>query len=146
MTDDTYIDVDASVFALDGLTLESATNAATIAPSGSDHGGANTGWTLVVRDEASGALKKLLATDLISGIYVSHSQTTDAAADVAITVTGLPLLTGTSTLAKLFVYRNGAKLRSGTDFVATAGMVTITYSATDLPMYTGDVVEIQYIK
>ena len=147
LTDDTYIDVDASVFALDGLTLESATNAATTAPTGSDHGGANTGWTLVVRDEATGALKKLLATDLISGIREVHTQTTDGVIGTAvdITVTGLPTLTAGSTFAKLFVYRNGAKLRSVTDFVATAGKITITPSS-DIPMYAGDVVEIQYIK
>lgn len=50
-----------------------------------------------------------------------------------------------STHAKLFVYRNGVKLRSGTDFVATADTVTITQSV-DIPMYTGDIIEIQYIK
>jgi len=58
----------------------------------------------------------------------------------------LPVLTAGTTLAKLYVYRNGAKLRSGTDFTATDDTVTITYSATDLPMYAGDVIEIQYIK
>ena len=58
----------------------------------------------------------------------------------------MPVLTAATTFAKLFVYRNGAKLRSGVDFVATANTVTITYSASDLPMYSGDVVEVQYIK
>ena len=146
LTDDTYIDVNANVFALDGLQLETR-SAATSAPDGSDAAtSTDTGWALIVRDEDTGELKKLLATDLISGIYKAYPQVADAVADVAITVTGLPVLTATTTLAKLFVYRNGAKLRSGTDFVATADTVTITYSAADLPMYAGDVVEIQYIK
>ncbi|WOC39348.1 hypothetical protein [Polaribacter sp. HL-MS24] len=146
LTDDTYIDVNANVFALDGLQLETG-SAATSAPDGSDAAtSTDTGWALIVRDEDTGELKKLLATDLISGIYKAYPQVADAVADVAITVTGLPVLTATTTLAKLFVYRNGAKLRSGTDFVATADTVTITYSAADLPMYAGDVVEIQYIK
>lgn len=153
LVDNTYIDVEGKVFSLDGLKLESATNAATSSTGGTGHIAGttttlstDTGWTLVVRDEETGELKKLLATDLISGIHVPYTQTADATSDVAITVTGLPVLTQGSTLAKLFVYRNGAKLRSGTDFVATADTVTITYSATDLPMYKDDVIEIQYIK
>lgn len=153
LVDDTYIDVEGNVFSLDGLKLETATNAATTATGGTGHAAGttttlstDTGWTLVVRDEATGELKKLLATDLVSGIRKEHTQATDASANVAITVTGLPALTAGTTDAKLFVYRNGAKLRTGTDFVATADTVTITYSATDLPMYKDDVIEIQYIK
>jgi len=147
LSDDTYIDVDGNVFALDGIEL---VDTASLSPSAdatdqSDHG-TGTGWTLLVRDEATGAIKKLKASDLVSGIRIVHTQGADASADVAITVTGLPVLTAATTFAKLFVYRNGAKLRSGVDFVATANTVTITYSASDLPMYSGDVVEVQYIK
>ena len=147
LSDDTYIDVDGNVFALDGIEL---VDTASLAPSAnatdqSDHG-TGSGWTLLVRDEATGAIKKLKASDLVSGIRIVHTQGADASADVAITVTGLPVLAAGTTFAKLFVYRNGAKLRTGVDFVATANTVTITYSASDLPMYTGDVVEIQYIK
>ena len=147
LSDDTYIDVDGNVFALDGIEL---VDTASLSPSAdatdqSDHG-TGTGWTLLVRDEATGAIKKLKASDLVSGIRIEHIQASDASADVDITVTGLPVLAAGTTFAKLFVYRNGAKLRAGVDFVATANTVTITYSASDLPMYTGDVVEIQYIK
>lgn len=147
LTDNTYIDVSGKAFALDGITLASGAGASTNATTGSIHTTATgTGWTLLVRDEATGATQKLLASDLISGIRVEHTQTADATADVAITVTGLPVLTAGTTDAKLFVFRNGAKLRTGTDFVATADTVTITYSATDLPMYATDIVEIQYVK
>ena len=126
-------------FVLDGVVQEtgSASTATTIATSG---------WTILVRDETTGEVRKLLASDLVSGIRMEHEQELDASANVAITVLGLPVLTAGTTLAKLYVYRNGAKLRSGTDFTATADTVTITYSATDLPMYAGDVIEIQYIK
>ena len=153
LIDNTYIDVEGKVFSLDGLKLESATNAATNSAGGTGHVGGttttlstDTGWTLVVRDEATGELKKLLATDLISGIRTVHTQVADATVDVAITVSGLPVLTAGTTDAKLFVYRNGAKLRTSVDFVATEVTVTITYSAEDLPMYKDDIVEIQYIK
>lgn len=145
LTDDTYIDVSGKAFALDGIALASSTDASTDATTGSSHG-TGTGWTLLVRDEVTGATKKLLAADLISGIRVEHTQSADATANVPITVTGLPVLMAGTTDAKLFVFRNGAKLRTGTDFTATANTVTITYSATDLPMYSGDIIEIQYIK
>lgn len=126
-------------FLVDGLVQETG-----IASDGTTIG--TSGWTLLVRDEATGQIRKLLASDLVSGIRVVHTQSGNASADVAIAVSGLPVLTAGTTEAKLFVYRNGAKLRSGVDFVATADTVTITYSATDLPMYDGDIVEIQYIK
>jgi hypothetical protein len=145
LSDDTYIDATGKVFGLDGLALETGA-ASTNATTGSIHGGAGTGWTLLVRDEATGATKKLAAESLVSGIKVDYTQATNAAANVDITVAGLPVLTAGTTDAKLFVFRNGIKLRSGVDFAATAGKVTITYNATDLPMYAADVVEVQYIK
>ncbi|MFI1770609.1 hypothetical protein [Thalassobellus citreus] len=145
LTDDTYIDANENVFALDGIELITTETASTDASTESDHG-TGTGYTLLVRDETTGAVKKMLATDLVSGIRTEHTQTTDATANVAIAVTGLPVLTAGTTAAKLFVYRNGVKLRFGTDFTTSADLVTITYDATDLPMYTDDVIEIQYIK
>jgi hypothetical protein len=150
LTADTYIDVTGKAFALDRLDLVTATTASTNATDKSLHGGAGTGWTLLVRDEATGATKKLLAQDLVTGIRVEYTQVANAtgAADatLAIAVAGLPLLTAGTTDAKLFVFRNGIKLRSVVDFVATAGIVTIKYNAADLAMYAGDVIEIQYIK
>ena len=155
LTNNTYIDVEGRVFSLDGLKLETG-DAATTATTQTGHDAgttttlsADTGWTLVVRDEASGELKKLLVSDLIKGIRHNHSQGADATADVAITVNGIPAIASgdfLTTAAKLFVYRNGAKLRIGDDFTVTANTVTIKYDATDLPMYTDDIVEIQYIK
>lgn len=144
LTDDTYIDATGQVFAISGIkALDATTNPVSdIAATTYD----TTGFTLMTRDEATGEIKKMLFADFISGIRVEHTQAANATTDVAITVTGLPTLTAGTTIAKLFVYRNGAKLRSGTDFNVTAGTVTIIYSATDLPMYAGDIVEIQFIK
>lgn len=126
-------------FVIDGIEQETG-----IAADGTTIG--TSGWTLLARDEATGQIKNLLASDLVSGIRVEHTQATDATGDVGITVTGLPTLDAFTTAAKLYVYRNGAKLRFGTDFNVAADLVTITYDASDLPMYLGDVVEIQYIK
>jgi len=82
---------------------------------------------------------------LITGILFEDVRTvnTDGTIVVPIPVAGLPLLNA-NTEAKLFVFRNGAKLRIGTDFeVVTLGEVQIK---TGLPMYIGDVIEVQYLK
>tara|TARA_R110002072_G_scaffold97295_5_gene213983 strand:- start:3952 stop:4671 length:720 start_codon:yes stop_codon:yes gene_type:complete len=144
LTDDTYIDATGQVFAISGIkAIDATTNPVTdISATAYD----STGFTLLLRDEATGEFKKMLITDLVSGIRKVHTQGANAAADVAITVSGLPALTAGTTEAKLFVYRNGAKLRSGVDFVATADTVTIQYDAAEMPMYAGDIVEVQYIK
>ena len=149
LTDNTYIDASTgNEFALNGLELVTdATTASTDATDRSSNG-TGTGFTVLLRNEATGAVQKMLLSELlqVDGIRFVHTQGTNAAADVAITVTGLPTLTALTTAAKLFVYRNGVKLRFATDFAVTADTVTITYSAADLPMYAGDIVEIQYIK
>jgi hypothetical protein len=146
LTDNTYIDATGKTFAIDGIKLITASDLPSKDATTASIHGTGTGFTLLVRDEATGETKKMLASDLVSGIRTEHTQVADATANVDITVTGLPVLSAGITDAKLFVFRNGAKLRTGTDFVAIADKVTITYSATDLPMYKGDVIEIQYIK
>lgn len=147
LVENTYIDVNGKVFSLDGVALESG-NAATEAITGEIASGGNaigSGWTFLVRDEATGAVNKLLASELVTGIIAVHTQAIDAIESVAIAVPSLPALSGND-LAKIFVYRNGVKLRAVTDFLVTAGTVLITYSVTDLPMYIGDIIEIHYIK
>lgn len=152
LTDNTYITAktDGSAeFALDGLELVTdATTASTDATDRSIHG-VGTGFTVLIRNEVSGAIQKIKLTDLlkVEAVYHVHTQGADATADVAIVVAGLPALNAAS-VNKLFVFRNGAKLRHTTDFDAltTAGTVSIKYDATELPMYTDDVIEIQYIK
>lgn len=149
LTSDTNITTGANEFKItldsgDEFVIDNLIQETGAASDGTTIG--TSGWTLLSRDEATGQIRKLLASDLVSGIRVEHTQSANATANVPITVMGLPVLTAGTTDAKLFVYRNGAKLRSATDFVATADTVTITYSATDLPMYTGDVIEVQYIK
>ena len=68
LTDDTYIDASGAIFALDGIELiDTALSAAsTDATDGSTAATATgTGWTVLVRDEATGETKKILATDLV---------------------------------------------------------------------------------
>ena len=135
--------IDGEEFSLENIATTGVEKATTTSAVSAEN---NSGYTILVRNEKTGNIEKLLATNLISGIRVEMTQETNATADVPITVEGLPTLNTGSTIAKLFVFRNGIKLRSATDFVATAGIVTITYDAADLPMYADDIIEIQYIK
>lgn len=151
LTDDTYIDLNGKKFGFANVLQNTNGNQAgsdVAATTATLTGGSGTdgGFTLLVRDEATGNILKMLATDLVSGIRTEYTQVANASADVDVTVTGLPVLTAGTTDAKLFVFRNGAKLRSVADFVAVADKVTIKWSAADLPMFAGDLIEIQFIK
>ena len=147
LTDPTTITTDGTnTLNIAGLVAEGSgiTGAATT-------GTLNTsGYTLVVRDEDTGALKKILAADIlagaaITGIRKNLPQTGDAIAPFDINVSGLPIIDATNNF-KLSVYRNGVKLRFGTDFTSTvAATLNITADATDLPIYDGDVFEVHYL-
>ncbi|MCG8812318.1 hypothetical protein G1K66_03480 [Tenacibaculum finnmarkense] len=108
------------------------------------------GFTFVVRDEATGEIKKITAEDIATFLVSIRAEGNPTAAPAAPTnsvdfnVPGLPLITP-STLGKLFVYRNGVKLRINTDFTATvAGKIEITN--TDFPLYTTDMIEVQFTR
>ena len=145
LTDNTYIDVNGKVFTLNGLALESG-SASTDATSESDSGTATgTGWTLLVRDEATGETKKMLASSLINGGVYEVVLTDDQAAGVFVT----EAISGLTTVSnRISVFRNGVKLRqlsSGTeDWTLTSG--TIDFTADSGTFYTGDVIEVQWVK
>jgi len=148
LTDNTYIDVDGKVFALDGIALESGTASAD-ASTESDHG-TGTGWTLLVRDEATGAVRKLLFKDLVKGGQTSVALTAaTAAADYTYTDATFPV-----DVNKVSVYRNGAKLLAGTDYTVTGapGAATVTVKKAsgadpeDYIFMVGDRIEVQWIK
>lgn len=145
LTDDTFIDASGAIFALDGLELvDTATDApSTNATDGSTVATATgTGWTLLVRDEATGETKKLLATDVVAAGQLMATASADGAA---------PTLADGSIPAiyqKVWVYRNGAKLVANVDYTVAAGAVTLVPSATapnDWEIFAGDVFEVQWI-
>ena len=132
---DTYIDVDDKVFALDGIELESG-EASTDATTKSDHG-TGTGYTFLVRDEATGAIKKLLLNDLGVKGGISSSIATEGQTDY--TITGSDELT----LFKTYVYRNGIKLIAGTDYTVATNVVTLTQ--TGYQVLADDVIEVHFL-
>ena len=134
LTDDTYIDATGKAFGLKGIP-ETALAAATVA------GGA--GYSLMVRNEQTGKVEALLASSLISGGVYEVVVGTDQAAGVFVTAV-IPGLTTVSN--RISVFRNGVKLRqTGTsDWALSAG--TIDFTADAGAFYTGDVIEVQWVK
>lgn len=143
LKEDTYIDVDGNAFALDGLKLETG-DASTNATSESDHGGTGSGWTIIVRDEATGEFRKILASSIVTSgtaddVATAGEETED---EIIITATGIP--TAAAARGKVWVYRNGVKLSDLTDYAITTNTVTVT-GTSDFSIYTGDVFEVQWI-
>ena len=156
LTDDTYIDATGQEFGITGIkAIDAVTNATSdIAATAYDA----PGFTLVVRDEATGELKKLLATDLITSGQTYFTVTADAEKIFNVTAT-----TGTTPnnvmdggqvplpdFDKVWVYRNGAKLIGGLDYqINQPNTVELKFNTTapnDWTTYAGDVIEIQYYK
>jgi hypothetical protein len=139
LTNDTYIDVDGNLFGLNGIELiDTATESASTDATTESDAGTGTGYTILVRDEATGATKKLLATDLIQSGQEAFTAT---AGQTAYPLTGSPALPAFS---QVWVYRNGAKLVANVDYTVAAS--TVTLAENDYSVYAGDIVEVQYIK
>lgn len=143
LTDSTWIDVDTKVFGLDGIDLINAEIASTDATTGSDHG-TGSGYTLLVRDEATGAIKKLLATDLIQSGHQVYTATADQTT-YTINSGGTPL----PDFSKVFVFRNGAKLVANLDYTILGDDVTLVPATTGnniWAVYADDTIEVQFVK
>ncbi len=148
LTDDTYIDIDGNVYVLDGLKLVDTNTlaASTDATSESDHG-TGTGWTILIRNEATGETMKTLASDIVQNGHEIFTATTNQTV-YSLTVTTEVL----KKFEKIWVYRNGAKLLAGIDYtVATSNNVVtlVPNPGTGTPnwsVYAGDIIEVQYSK
>ncbi|AWK06523.1 hypothetical protein HYN56_20760 [Flavobacterium crocinum] len=149
LTDDTYIDATNKVFALDGIklvpnTLLPSTNAA----DGSKHGTAavpatTSGYTFLVRDEATGETLKMAPSQLV----ISGGDTppvNNPGDPITITDPTLP-----TKITKVWVYRNGAKLLGDVDYTLAAGTLTINGSnlnePNDYTLLPNDKIEVQWV-
>ncbi|MGJ8744579.1 hypothetical protein [Polaribacter sp.] len=150
LTDDTYIDASGKLFALDGIAFTAVTASTNAVDKEIAKGNATpgTGWTLLVRNEATGATEKLLFSDLVKGGV--HNAMATTATDY--------VFSGDSTvpndITKIWVYRNGAKLLNGVDYTigGTVGAVDVTVKNAsgadpeDYAFITGDRLEIQWVQ
>lgn len=145
LTESTIIDTNGQTFAITGTADASADAAATAYDA--------TGYTLVVRDEATGEMKKLLVTDLItSGQTYFTAANNQLTYDVS-AVTATPTMAGAQIplpeYSKVWVYRNGAKLIAGVDYTIAASTVTLDPTGSvggAWAVYAGDIIEVQYYK
>ena len=138
LTDSTDIDLNGNAFTLQNVPLSTDT-AATAADADAADGGVN-GYTILVRNENTGAIEKILATDLIQSGHQSYTAT---AGQTAYTVyTGGTPLPG---YQSVWVYRNGAKLIANVDYTVAGSTVTLAAPA-NFTVYAGDVIEVQFVK
>lgn len=153
LMENTYIDVRGNVFGLDSIQLTTV-DAATSGTLGLDHAvSPGSGWTLLVRNEATGAIEKMLATDLVQSGHQVYTITEPGQATAGVNVTYASnvytfTVTGVTLPAfdNVYVYRNGAKLIATIDYApATSSTFTISVT-TDLPIYDNDVIELHYVK
>ena len=136
LSNDTFIDASASgvVFGLKGSNEETG-NAATSSTLNTS------GYTLAVFDEAPGEIKKLL----VSAVDVVGASDTFTVAAIPLTTYTVAIAGLSLTPGKTFVFRNGVKLTAGgttPDYTTSGSTVTID---TSIPLFTGDIIEVQYI-
>lgn len=147
LTDSTFIDVNGKAFVLDKIKLVTTDLASTNATDKSAHG-TGTGWTVLIRDEATGETKKIKAGDLLQ---VQAGQNVFPLTSTEVTAVKYEYTIGVNVpndISKISVYRNGAKLVAGTDYTYASAKVTVAPSATygEWSLYVGDVIEIQWVK
>ncbi|MBE7691118.1 hypothetical protein [Tenacibaculum piscium] len=107
------------------------------------------GLTLMVVDEVTGEIKKLLAEDAAKFLTMFNPAKLSAQAVVTglsgtgvdVTVPNLVAADVAANPGKLFVYRNGVKLLASDIDATVDGKVTINGGVT---LYTADVIEVQF--
>jgi hypothetical protein len=146
LVDATTITTSATgTFTIDGVEFNLANtgiNASDAATTTDDTG---TGYTLLVREENTGRVSKMLATDLIEVLWAEDilDLTAPATADFTIDASGI---LSTTDVYRVSVYRNGAKLRAGTDYqITTDDKVDIKVAGFG-SAYDDDVFEVHFIK
>jgi hypothetical protein len=104
-----------------------------------------TGYTFLVRDEITGRVKKMLASELVTSAYAVETVNADFITTRTITIAGIGDLP--TEAQKISVYRNGAKLRLTADYVIATNVISIIPSITSgWDLYDGDIIEVNVLK
>ena len=83
-------------------------------------------------------------TNFIDVLWDETELTADVTTDFTVDAVGI---LATTNVNRVSVYRNGAKLRSGTDYtITTVNEVNIVVASLGGTAYTGDVFEVHFIK
>lgn len=108
------------------------------------------GLTIVMRDQTTGALVTMLASDLIQAGQAEYE--VGAANNIAVTtpnfILGLP-----ATYEKVSVYRNGSKLRANVDYtIGLNTLILVDRSGAAVPinqrwsLFNGDIIEVHWVR
>jgi hypothetical protein len=146
LVDNTTINVNGNVFALDGIALSSL-SASTDATSLSS-AGTGTGYTFLVRNEVTGATEKIKLEDLLESAYSENTVDASFISTPVITISGISILPIAK--EKISVFRNGSKLRSGTDYTVATNLITLVPSVAldsqEWALYLDDIIEVYVLK
>jgi hypothetical protein len=155
----TLVASDTKEFQLNGLKLVDYSTVATAAGTVGGRTNGTLGWTVLVRDEATGSIEKVVLKDLLQVQGGQTYKISDGTKTVYSTtdIPGLP--TTTDALTKISVYRNGAKLIAGVDYkYDNTNGITLQPNAGggtagtdpdyngDWALYSGDIIEVQWVK
>jgi hypothetical protein len=109
------------------------------------------GYTFLVREEGTGQVKKMLATDLITSAY--NETTVDATFIGTPAITFATIVALPTELEKISVFRNGTKLRSGKDYTILTNEITLVPGTTgdqaapnDWALNVDDIIEVYVLK
>ncbi|WP_299001303.1 hypothetical protein [uncultured Tenacibaculum sp.] len=150
LTNDTTIDFNGRSFTLDGAQFQLLQTPAIDPTTGNPEDqqatdpAAATGYMLLARDQDTGQVKRLLLSDLIESIQTTVV-VSDTTADLTFNTTFA------STINKILVFRNGAKLRAGDDYIVSGTIVTLQPETDNTSrnywiLMNGDEIEYQYSK
>lgn len=151
LENNTTINLNGKFFQLQNMVMNTNANATSNGAVTTMAGtAAGPGLTFVMRDQTTGALVTMLASDIIQSgkaeFEVGAANTIVVA--VATAVIGLP-----TDVSKVSVYRNGSKLRAGTDYIVAANSITLVdRSGVAVPinqrwaLFSGDIIEVHWVR
>ncbi|WBX70333.1 hypothetical protein [Tenacibaculum retecalamus] len=159
LTEDTFIDANGNIFALNGIATATNAAATSITSEGDGvAGAAETGFALLVREEATGETKKLLLSDLIESgheVFNGNIGTNPILIATAIDINSSP---AGLNFRNVSIYRNGAKLQANLDYTiadnggGTLSQLTlvdrsaIANDPNDWTLYDNDIIEVHWEK
>jgi len=151
LVDATTITTNGNTFTIDGEEFNLANTEVNTSVAATLTDDSGSGYTILVREEGTGRIKKMLATDLITSAY--NETTVDAAFITTPTITFATIVALPTELEKISVFRNGTKLRSGKDYTILTNEITLVPGTTgnqtapnDWALYDGDIIEVYVLK
>lgn len=158
LENNTTISLNGKFFQIGDMLMRTNANATANGPVNTltNSSDVTTGLTFVMRDQVTGALVTMMASDpMFGGGFIQAGQAefeVGTAANITVgtpaAVVGMP-----AEYSKVSIYRNGTKLRANVDYTIAAGLVTLVNRST-IPtpvnqrwsLFAGDILEVHWVK